>query len=460
MAAGASAVVAVAAGLGVLGVVSPILGIAAAVAVLSLGLTAVEPVALAIMAFPALVAVQRVGGESTSLSVSDFVLFAAFWPALIMMRRSPIRELRILLWLAAIYQASVLLTVVVNFNRVGVVEWFHSALLVAGALVVGWAVGISGRARLAMNLFMAACCLIAVVVCVTAALNYAHGDFSAAYVGPPFNLHKNFSGSVLAFAAVVAYARPLWLRWRPKLAWCVFALCFVAMLATQSRQALISLAFGVAVIALRRDPERKRSKLILLPVVPLLFFVYGIVRDQAESGNQFNSLYQRLTWYDQSIALWDQSPWFGVGLRWWYTGEYGFTFQPPNAELEMLSTAGLLGLIGFLALIGGSVLVLWKIDPRFGTLAVAVMLVRFIQGQFDLFWVAVQVSIPFAIAGLSLGVMAIQQDDAFDSSGSGRNVPRRGSPGRDRSTAGRPASTNELVQNREPPSAMAPLGSG
>jgi polysaccharide biosynthesis protein PslJ len=410
IAVGTGALVTVAAGLGVLGVVSPMLGVAAAIAVLSLGLTAVEPAAVPIMAFPALVAVQRIGGESTNLSVSDFVLFAAFWPALIMMRRSPSRELRILLWLAAFYQASVLLTVVVNFNRAGVVEWFHSALLVSGALVMGWAVGVSGRARLAMNLFMAACCVIALVVCATAIQNYARGDFSPVYVGAPFNLHKNFTGCLLAFTAVVAYARPRWMGWSARRAWPIFALSVVAMLLSQSRQALISLAVGVAIIVLRRDPEHTRSKLILLPIVPLLVFVYSVVREQAESGNRFNSLYERLTWYEQSLWLWDQSPWFGVGLRWWYSGEYGFAFQPPNAELEVLSSAGLMGLMGFLILIGGTLLVLWRIDPRFGTLAFALVLVRFVQGQFDLFWIAVHVSIPFAVTGLCLGVMAHESD--------------------------------------------------
>ena len=52
-------------------------------------------------------------------------------------------------------------------------------------------------------------------------------------------------------------------------------------------------------------------------------------------------------------------------------------------------------------------LVLWHVDPKYGTLALAVTLSRLVQGQFDLFWVAAQVSIPFVIAGICLGAQAL-----------------------------------------------------
>jgi hypothetical protein len=43
-------------------------------------------------------------------------------------------------------------------------------------------------------------------------------------------------------------------------------------------------------------------------------------------------------------------------------------------------------------------------DPRYGSLALAVLVSRFVQGQLDLFWVAVQGSIPFVVLGICLGV--------------------------------------------------------
>jgi hypothetical protein len=51
----------------------------------------------------------------------------------------------------------------------------------------------------------------------------------------------------------------------------------------------------------------------------------------------------------------------------------------------------------------GVLVILWRVEPLYGTLAFTVMLGRFVQSQFDLFWVTAQVSIPFLIAGLCLG---------------------------------------------------------
>ena len=78
-------------------------------------------------------------------------------------------------------------------------------------------------------------------------------------------------------------------------------------------------------------------------------------------------------------------------------------------------------------------IVLWRIDPRYGTLAFAVPLSRLVQGQFDLFWTSVQTSIPFVIAGICLGALALSQQVATKESGasevlsSGRLPSRAGS---------------------------------
>ena len=98
-------------------------------------------------------------------------------------------------------------------------------------------------------------------------------------------------------------------------------------------------------------------------------------------------------------------------LRYWYT-DTSAAFQPPQAEMEVLASAGVVGLIGFAAMWIGIVLVLWHVDPKYGTLALAVTLSRLVQGQFDLFWVAAQVSIPFVIAGICLGAKAWEDSRA------------------------------------------------
>ena len=171
----------------------------------------------------------------------------------------------------------------------------------------------------------------------------------------------------------------------------------------QSRQALIGLVAAIIIAVLRRSTTG-RSRWVLLLLIPAAWLVVSMVIEQIESQNQHNSVFQRVEWFREVYHFWRESPIFGHGLRYWYNpGE--LPFQPPQAELEVLASAGVVGLIGFLVMWIGVLVVLWRVDPRFGTLAVAVLLCRLVQAQFDLFWVAVQVSVPFVVAGICLGAM-------------------------------------------------------
>ncbi|MFB9954740.1 O-antigen ligase family protein [Cellulomonas denverensis] len=404
---GLPARIAVAAGLALVGVVlvlttsvNPWYTLGLGGLLLVVALTLREPIALPVLAMPALLLVNRVGG---ALSLSDFVLFAAFWPALLFARRPFSRPMRHLLWANAFYQATVLFTVIANPYAANAVEWLHSWLLVGGALLVGWAIGAAGRARLAVGLFLAGAAVVTVAALAQFAINLAAGNTGPVYLNEPLLMHKNYIGCVLAFAAVVVYARPRWLRMNNLLCLGLFGFFLAGILVSQSRQALIGLAVAIAVIALRPDPTRRRSKLVLLAVAAAALVVGVLLQDQLESGDQHNSAYQRLIWFGQSVRIWQEYPVFGAGLRWWYTDRFSEQFQPPNAEFEMLSSGGLVGLIGFLVMFLVMLVILWRVDRRFGTLAFVLVLMRFVQGQFDLFWVAAQVSIPFVLAGICLG---------------------------------------------------------
>ncbi|MFP3714113.1 O-antigen ligase family protein [Puerhibacterium sp. TATVAM-FAB25] len=396
---GAVAVAAV----GVLAPTSLTLALVVALVFVVVALSVHEPAAVPVLAMPASVVVERVGGGGIDLSLSDFALFAAFWAALLLAKRPFSRPMRTLLWLSAAYQAATAFTVLVNPYLANTVEWFHAWLSVGGALVVGWAVGRSGRAGLGLTLFLLPCLGIALLTLAKAASQLAAGDTGPVYLETPYPMHKNFVGMLLAVAALVAYARPSWVRWPRWFALGSFWLCTAGAFGAQARQALVGLAVGVIVLSLRREPHRRRSRLILLAALPALYVVYLAVREQLESGNRFNSANQRLEWYADAIEVWQRNPWFGMGLRWWSSERTEFVFQPPNAELEMLSAAGVVGLAGFLLLFVGGLVPLWRMDPRFGNLAVTLLLVRFVSGQFDLFWVAVQVSVPFLLIGVCLG---------------------------------------------------------
>ncbi|MEN1976637.1 O-antigen ligase family protein [Cellulomonas sp. P4] len=408
--AGVTRRVALAAGLAALGVVlvlltsvQPWLTLGAGVLVLVVGLTLREPLAIPVLGMPFLLLVNRVGG---ALSLSDLVLFAGFWPALLFARRPLTGAMRGVLWATAFYQATVLFTVIANPYVANAVEWLHSWLLVGGALLVGWAIGAAGHARLALGLYVAGAVVVTLAALTQFVVNLAHGSTAPVYLNEPFLMHKNYIGCVLAFAAIVVYARPRWLRWNDLVCLALFVLFVAGILVAQSRQALIGLAVAVAVVALRPDPHRHRSKVVLLAVAGGALVVGTLVQDQLESGDQYNSAYQRLIWFRQSLLIWEQYPWFGAGLRWWYTDRFDEKFQPPNAEFEMLSSGGIVGLVGFLVMFLAILVILWRVDSRYGTLAFVLVLMRLVQGQFDLFWVAAQVSIPFVIAGICLGAQA------------------------------------------------------
>ncbi|MCR6493759.1 O-antigen ligase [Cellulomonas sp. P24] len=390
---------------------SSVVAVVVAAFVLVIGLTIYEPAAVPILTMPLLVVVERVGGDSVNLSLSDFALFGGFCFAVVFAPRPYSRPMRSLLWLAGFYQVTTLFTVVANPYIQNTVEWFHAWLSVAGALVVGWAVGRSGRARIGMTMFMVACLAIAALTGIASLTQLAAGNTGPVYLYWPFGMHKNFIGIVLAFAALVAYVRPSWVGWSPRFALTSFWFCSLGVVASQARQALVGLAVAVMVVTLRTDPDRKRSRLILLAAIPAAYSVALAIQDQLASTNAFNSANQRLTWYQQAFEVWQSSPWFGVGLRWWVAGRTQFGFQPPNAELEVLSSVGLVGLVGFLALFLGALTILWRRNPRFGTLAFTMLLMRFIQGQFDLFWSSVVVSVPFVIVGVCLGAEAYAREN-------------------------------------------------
>jgi hypothetical protein len=399
---GVLAVLALVLGVGRLIPQEPVIAVVVAAVVLMVGLTLADPTIIPLLGVPLILVVVRVQAGGADLSVSDLVLFLAFWPAVALGQRPYSPPLRSMLWLVTLYQAATLFTVVNNVYLANAVEWVHAGFLTAGALVVGWALGRAGRAPVALTLLMVGIIVIAASTVVQGIAGLPEG-FQAVYPHWPFEMHKNFAGCVVAIGALIAYVHPPWMRWPRGLTLATFMLCCVGLVFTQSRQAIIGLAVSLAVVVLRADDTRKRSKLVVLGGVGAVAFVTTLIRDQIDSGNQFNSLFQRINWLQDSVDVWFSDPLFGAGLRWWYTDRFSVRFQPPNAEIEVLTTSGMFGAAAFLVLMVGVLVILWRVEPLYGTLAFTVMLGRFVQSQFDLFWVTAQVSIPFLIAGLCLG---------------------------------------------------------
>ena len=384
-------------------------GLLVGLGVLAIGLYAIAPMAVIAFAVPATLLVARVGTGTSNLSISDFVLFVATFAALPFFhpKESPVMK-RLLVFLV-VYQAALLLTVVDNPYHADVIEWFHELFLVGGSLIVGWVVARQGATKAALSVFLSGSTIIALWTCEASVKHH----FQA--VDLPLGMQKNFIGVMLMFAVLVAFLNPDWVGWEGKWHRSAMYICVLGIIAAQSRQAMIGCALGVVVAAIRTrrlSQLKRRSRMLLLATIPLVVIAYVTISREFASSNRFNSVHQREAWYQQALQVWHTSPWLGVGLRWWYTARFPFSFQPPNGELEMLSSAGIVGLAAFLFLFGRSLAVLWTLPIRFGTLAFTALLMRFVEGQFDIFWVSATSAIPWIMVGLSLGALARWNSEA------------------------------------------------
>lgn len=394
-------VAAIAAALGAAAVAEQEYALLAAFAVLAVGLALADPPLVLTLAVPATLLQARVGGV---LSISDVVLALATGVAVVLVRPPGIRVMQPLLWAGVVYLAAAVPTLILNPYAANAVEWVHELVLILGSLVVGYGIGRTGRAEFAARLYVAACVFVGIWATFAAVLMIGRGSLEAVYLP---QLHKNTIGGMLCIALVMVYARPTWLRLGTSAMWLSILALTTGMLAAQSRQALIGAVVGVLVVSLRRRPEDGRFPVLpWIVAVPAIVFVVTLLNDQLASGDQYNSAYQRLNWYTVALDIWRTSPVFGVGLRWWYTERFGEQFQPPNAELEVLSSVGVVGLLGFLAMFLIAVIALWRMNPVYGTVGVAVVLTRFTQAQFDLYWVAGQASLLWIVAGMCYGVLS------------------------------------------------------
>jgi len=392
---------------GALGVALPVAGIVAGAMI---GLTVVfftassEPALIAVLSMPLLCLVQRLGGP-IDLSVGDAALFVVFLVMAFLGPRPMSPILRAIIWLTVIYQATTVFTVIIHPYPANFVEWLHAWLLVAGAILVGWAAARRGYAPAALTLLILTAAAISLLsIGVAAGRFVTAGTLEEVYLYWPFFMHKNVIGTLAAFSAVVVYARPPWLRWPNWATTLMFIVMCGGMITSQSRQALISVVVAVVFIVLRSSSMSARSRAVLLPMFAAVVVAGLTVAAQFSEANKFNSVYQRLDWYAQSTDVWQMNPWFGMGLRWWYTGILAEEFQPPQAILEQLSSTGIVGLIGFVIMFGGFMMILWRrLPPEYGTLAVAMVLTRMVQGQLDQFWLTVQVSVPLIIVGICIG---------------------------------------------------------
>ena len=401
----AIAVAAVAAVVGALSVGYGEVALVLAVGVLVIGVAVTDPVVVIALAIGSTLLMTRVGG---ALSVSDVALGVASVTSLFLIRGRGLQTMAPVLWAGVAYLGAILPTTILNPYAANAVEWAHDVFLVIGSLIVGFVIARSGRTQLAIGIYVVACAGIGIAAFASGLVMLGQeGRFGPVYLP---TLDKNLIGCALAAAIIIVYGRPAWFRLGPVGRWAIIAACGAGVAAAGSRQAMVGLAVGLIIVGLRRHPETgKLPKLPWVTAVLILYAVWGLVTDQLSSKDQFNSANQRLSWYGESTGIWLKSPIFGVGLRWWYTDRFGVSFQPPNLEFEQLTTVGVVGLLALLALFVTAVVMLWRLDPWYGTVGAAVVVARFSESQFDLYWVAGQASFLWIITGVCFGAVERQR---------------------------------------------------
>ena len=365
------------------------------------------PLAPVIAAVPASFLVLHIGGAGggNSISLADaFLIFAAL-SAIPLVRWRQATPLIRWLPLVLFYQATTLLSVVSSPNRYDVVEWIHQLVMVGGAAMVGYAITIRGRELVSLQIY--AICALPISLWVLAVW-IGHGLHPIA--GLSGGLQKNTVGVLLVVAVLICQFANPWPH-RKALAAATKYLCLVGVLATGSRQAIIGLIVA-ATFTLVRDrpnhvgaPHRIRQRTIVMAVILFILGViaYVSVSQEANSTAKITSITTREASYSQTLDIWRTSPVFGVGERYWYTSNYPSAIQPPNAEVAILATGGIVGLVGLIVLLGGSLRLVWRIPPGFGSsLGLSVLLAHIVEGQFDIFWVTATGSLPWIIFGMTL----------------------------------------------------------
>ena len=272
---------------------------------LAIGVTAVQPGLIPLAVLPLLLVVLRIGSGGIDLSLSDFALAAAVIPALLLAKRPFSSGLRAVLWASALYQFATLISVVNNPYAANAVEWAHAWVLVAGSLLVGWAVGANGHGRAGVRLLVGTIAVLALITVIEGVVHFAARRLLTGLPELSLRHAQELRRHRVRDRSVMVYARPTWVGINRRWSILLMSLMLAAVLFTQSRQAVIGLVAAVFVLVLRSNerPQAVRSSCCSSSPHSWLF-VTNLVQDQVQSGNQFNSVFQRLTWFQDSMTVW------------------------------------------------------------------------------------------------------------------------------------------------------------
>ena len=377
------------------------LGLVGGTAVLALALLA--PLVVLISVFPATYAYWRVGPASVGMSVADALTFVGVLAALPFVPwRSP--TLRRIMVATAGYCAILMLTVIAHPSQRSLVEVFHRASMVVGAMLIGAAVARLGRTRLALRAFL----LGSVVISVAAFVDTLAHKLQPAY---PFGIQKNSAGELLVMGLIILLTVPdrvALSRWQTGI---VSATLLVGLAASEARGPALALVAVFALHLLRQRRAGGSSRILRL--APLLLLASVVLlgvsvatyteRDLSSSTQQFNSLNSRIDTYSYAIDhVWEPHLIDGSGLKWFFAPNSPVG-APHNLVIGELSEVGLIGLAGMIMLLWVVLAAMRRSPSQLGETAYLVLVARILESMLGIFWTAGTGTLPFLIVGLVVG---------------------------------------------------------
>ncbi len=386
---------------------------AMAVVVGSIVLTAcvLWPSAVLVAVFPASFATWRVGPAAIDLSIADLMTFVGVLAAFPSVPwRS--RVFRQVLLAVAGYSLVVSVAVVAHFTMAGAVEVAHRFVMVVGTVCIGAAVVHRGKVTAALRALV----LMGTVVAFAAIVDTLTNNLEPAYA---FGLQKNSIGTLLVSTIICTYFGRSQLRWP---LWLTGGLALVmagGLAASQSRGS--GLALGVVfLVFLVRNAWVRRTRRVwrLVPLILVLGVGLGIVMVQsfqAQASERTGTSYRFSSAGSREAnfrVVWDEvvvsNPVLGAGPK-WFNQPGAPTSVPHNLVLEELSSDGIVGLIGFIAVIWVCLRVANRAPPPLGELAWYVLVGRLAAASFDIFWVAGPNTLPFLALGLAVGAASLAE---------------------------------------------------
>jgi hypothetical protein len=366
------------------------------------GLVADNLARLAVIATAGVWLIARVPGD---VSLTDVLVAVAGLAAALSGAGEAIHPRgRLVLRAFAFYLATLSVTLAYNHSFRSDLEWFHRIALVGGAISVGAWLVVAGLERLALRSLLA-------VTAIFAALAFADGLASGlSRPAQPLGYQKNFVGSIIATVLLLLLAAHRRFGLSSSLTRASIVLLLGGLISTHSRGAMVALCVGVLVWFFRGAPgtsPRLRAAAIAAAVGVGVFAGVSVWNQEQQHPGQHSSLTVRSSVARQTRALWIHHPWTGVGLKFFKKPQYAGYLEPTNVADEIAAEAGVFGIIGFFAFVGGALVGLGRLRGDLATAAVCVVAARFAHGLFDIYWGAGTTTLTWIVAGMGLASAGI-----------------------------------------------------